>query len=370
MVDNSDVCTTLAECPHLAEKVKSFIFTYPTIICYGGPEVHLDNLTLALKNMTCLSTLKLIHSQKHYSSVLRYCDAKLHVFHCTYDAGDRQLLSFLNKQDNIRDLAMTGDPRSDQDTVFELSKIFPPTSLPHLTEISAPLFFLHAIVPGRPVQTVRFKVYHGQSARWSLDDVVGHSTVPVRNLGLDFTIWSLSVHNPRSLLPKHVEEITLTGFATGRPFTSGGVGPGWNWEDGIHLLLASTPSLRRLTFWMEGERDDAREWARLLFQEFHDQLSRLEHVSCMIAGSDMSTSFDFFEEKSGCLLTGPHEDNRTRGHRAAHDIREFMPVPVLCCWMGDRGLCDRKTGKSIQLDRREMERRMRMKAEHPELFWH
>ncbi|KAG1782754.1 hypothetical protein EV702DRAFT_931331, partial [Suillus placidus] len=107
MVDNSDVCTTLAERPHLAEKVKSFIFTYPTIMVCGGPEVHLDNLTLALKNMTSLSTLKLIHSQKCYSSVLRDCNAKLHVFHCTYDT-DFQFLSFLNRQDNIRDLVITG----------------------------------------------------------------------------------------------------------------------------------------------------------------------------------------------------------------------------------------------------------------------
>lgn len=35
------LCTTLAECPHLAIKVKSFIFTYPTMV-YDGPEVHLD----------------------------------------------------------------------------------------------------------------------------------------------------------------------------------------------------------------------------------------------------------------------------------------------------------------------------------------
>jgi hypothetical protein len=100
-VDNSDVCTTLAECPHLAEKVKSFVFTYQTIMVYDGPEVHLDNLTSALKNMTCLPTLKLIHSQKHeYSSVLQYCDAELHVFHCTYRVN-RRLLSFLNRQDSL-----------------------------------------------------------------------------------------------------------------------------------------------------------------------------------------------------------------------------------------------------------------------------
>jgi hypothetical protein len=73
-----------------------------------GPEVHLDNLTLALKNMTSLSTLKLIHSQIYYSSVLRYCVAKLRVFHCTY-AIDFQFLNFLNRQDSIRNLIITGE---------------------------------------------------------------------------------------------------------------------------------------------------------------------------------------------------------------------------------------------------------------------
>ncbi|KAG1884974.1 hypothetical protein F4604DRAFT_1728744 [Suillus subluteus] len=362
MVDNSDVCTTLAKHPHLAEKVKSFIFTYPTITECNGPEVHLDNLTLALKNMTCLSTLKLIHSQRRYSSVLRYCDAKLHVFHCTYDV-DRQFLSFLIKQDNIRDLAITapGDPILDQDTFFELSEILPPTSLPHLTEISASLYFLHALVPGRPVQTLRFKVYHGHSTQWGLDDIVSHSTVPVRNLGLDLTIWPLPLlYNPHAQLP-NVEEITLTGFTTGRRFVAGGLGI-WEWGDDVHRILANAPSLKRLTFWMEGEREDACTWAQLLFQEFHDKLSHLEQVSCMIVGPDMSTSFDFFEEKPGCLVIGPHEDNQTRGHRAAHDIRELMPVPILCCWTGEKDLCDRKTWRSLQLDRREMEGRMRMKA--------
>ncbi|KAG1822926.1 uncharacterized protein BJ212DRAFT_1296857 [Suillus subaureus] len=305
-VDNSDVCTTLAEHPHLAEKVKSFIFTYPTTMGYDSPE------------------------------------------------------------DNIRDLAITGEPRH-RDTYSEFPGILSPTSLPHLTEISGSISLLHALVPGRPVQTVWFKGCHVQSAKWGLDEIVGHSTVPVRNLGLDLTIWPLSVlYNPRGLLPNHVEEITLTGFATGRPFISGEHGMS-HWIYDVHRILGSTPSLKRLTFWMEGEREDACGWAQLLFQEFHDELSRLEQVSCVIAGPDMSTSFDFFDDKSGCLLTGPREDNQTRSHRAVNDIRELMPLPILCCSMGEKGHCDRKTFMFLQLDRREMEGWMRMMGKYPEL---
>lgn len=126
--------------------------------------------------------------------------------------------------------------------------------------------------------------------------------------------------------------------------------------------------LKRLTFWMKGECEDACRWARLLFQEFHDKLSRLEQVSCVTNGPDMSTSFDFFEENMGCLPIGPHEDNRTRGHRAANDIRELMQVPVLCCWT-EKELCHRKTNITLQLNRRLMEGWMKARTDYPDLRW-
>lgn len=70
-----------------------------------------------------------------------------------------------------------------------------------------------------------------------------------------------------------------------------------DWGIDVHLILVSAPSLKRLTFWIEGECEDACQWARLVFQEFHDKLFRLEQVSCVINGPDMSTSFDVM----GCL---------------------------------------------------------------------
>jgi hypothetical protein len=178
---------------------------------YDGPEVHLDDLTLALKNMTCLSTLKLIHSQKRiYSSILQYCDAELHVFHCTYPV-DRQFLGFLNRQDSIYDLALTGMPTVDISATRE--QMILPTSLPHLTEVSADSCFLKKLVPGRPVHTVRFKGKHIHDSDMRLSDFVDPSTVPVRNLGLDFMIWCPAVICCTPL-SKDIEEITLTGFAT------------------------------------------------------------------------------------------------------------------------------------------------------------
>ncbi|KAG2115103.1 uncharacterized protein F5147DRAFT_676271 [Suillus discolor] len=323
-VDNSDVCTTLAECPHLAEKVKSFVFTYPTTMVYDGPEVHLDNLTSAPKNMTCLSTLKLIHSQKHgYSSVLQYCDAELHVFHCTYHVN-RHLLNFLNRQDSVRDLALTGMPTID--IYPEREEMFLPTSLPLLTEISANSCFLKALVPGRPVHTVRFKGQHVHRSGTRLSDFIDPSTVPVKNLGLDF-MMRRPADMCRTPLSKDIEEITLTGLVTERLFTwprNFGV-PFWGHFD---RMIANARNLKRLTFWFEEQRENARSWAQLIFLVFQDTLSRLEHVSCVFAGPDISTSFDF---SSDDYLPISHEvqDDRTRGHRAANDVRELMPVQVL-----------------------------------------
>ncbi|KAG1835652.1 hypothetical protein EV424DRAFT_1639113 [Suillus variegatus] len=328
-VDNSDVCTTLAECPHLAEKVKSFVFTYPTIMVYDGPEVHLDNLTSALKNMTCLSTLKLIHSQKHgYSSVLQYCDAELHAFHCTYRVN-RRLLSFLNRQDSIRDLALTGMPTFD--IYPKREEMFLPTSLPLLTEISANSCFLKALVPGRPVRTVRFKGQHVHSSGTRLSDFIDPSTVPVKNLGLDFMIW-LPAEICCTPLSKDIEEITLTGLVTQRLIGRFGIPL---WRQYFNRMIADAQNLKRLTFWFEGKREDTRPWAQFLFLEFYDTLSRLEHVSCVVAGPHISRSSDF----SSGYLPISHEDHRTRGHRAANDVRELMPVPVLCC-RSEENLCD------------------------------
>lgn len=299
---------------------------------YDGPEVHMNDLALALKNMTYLSTLKLIHSQNHvYLSVLQYCDAELHVFHCTYPV-DRPLLSFLNRQDSIRDLALTGRPLSSIHPEHE--EMFAPTSLPHLREVSADYFLIRNLLSGRLVDTVRFKGQHIQYQGAELRDFVDPSTVPVRNLGLHLMVWRPEVICCKSPLFKDIEEITLTGFTTWHRYTPLEYRY-LGWEHCFDRLLASARNLKRLTFWFEAKREDAHSWAQGIFQEFHDTLSRLEHVSCVAAGPDGSMSFDFV---SGCLPI-PHEDNRTRGHRAANDVRELMPIPVLCC-RTEENLCD------------------------------
>ncbi|KAG2074236.1 hypothetical protein BDR04DRAFT_1229477 [Suillus decipiens] len=301
-VDNSDVCNTLAKHPYLAQKVKYFIFTYPTIMVYDGPEVHLDNLALALKNMTCLSTLKLIHSQKHeYSSVLQYCDAKLH--------------------DSIRDLALTGMPVSSIHPGYEM---FLPTSLPHLTEVSANSCFLKDLVPGRPVHTVsKANIYRAPylSGIWDLISWLGTRD-----------------YEP---LFEGIEEITLTGLVTqfsnthsiySRVVTDSRIAPSSGYWNVLVEKQCCSNASRRAKF----------KKAHVL--ELHDTLCRLEHVSCVAAGPDISTSFDFLPD---CLPIS-HEDNRTRGHRAANDVREFMPIPVLCC-ESEENLCDKNNGFSFSL---------------------
>lgn len=257
-VDNSNVCTTLAEHPHPAEKVKSFAFTYPTIMVYDGPEVHLDNLTLGLKNMVGLLTFKLIHSSKCYSSVLKHCDARLYVFHCTYDV-DFQFLNFLNRQihSSIRELVITGSCAIDVRVAsnrHEGLQVFLPASLPHLTEVSAKPFFLKALIPGRPIHTARFKGQHIQfNDSWELNRIIRPSTT-IRNLGLDLMVWSPRQQYFYPSIPKHLEEITLTYFATQRLSVWGYGGPGIKeWAHELHHMLKGITSLERLTFLFEGK---------------------------------------------------------------------------------------------------------------------
>ncbi|KAG2362369.1 hypothetical protein BDR07DRAFT_1484823 [Suillus spraguei] len=142
----------------------------------------------------------------------------------------------------------------------------------------------------------------------------------IKNLGIDLTVWSPPFQFICPSIPKHVEEITLTGFAT---------------QD------------------LTGKREDAYSWARLLFLAFYDTVSRLEHVSCVVVGPDVKTTFEYSPD---CIPIHRSEDNRTRGHRAANDVWELMPLPVACCWRND-DLCDAYSRETLQLNRAEMERR-------------
>lgn len=110
------------------------------------------------------------------------------------------------------------------------------------------------------------------------------------------------------------------------------------------------------------------DWGTEVHHILASALSRLEQVSCLTNGPDMSTSCDFFEEDMGRLPSGPHEDNRTRGHRAANTIRELMPVPVLCCWT-EKELYHRETNMTLQLNRRLMEKWMEARTDYPGLRW-
>jgi hypothetical protein len=153
--------------------------------------------------MTSLSTLKLIHSREGFSHVLRCCHAELRVFHCTYYM-DRQLLRFFNRQKDIRHLAITGNWPKDIKPKWLKCK-----SLPHLTEVSANHEWLWNFLRGRPVHTVHGVRVEGETA------ILSRSASPLRTLGIDLTAWWVPCVQPwTGLGVEHVEEITLTGFAT------------------------------------------------------------------------------------------------------------------------------------------------------------
>ncbi|KAG2072825.1 hypothetical protein BDR04DRAFT_383597 [Suillus decipiens] len=177
-----------------------------------------------------------------------------------------------------------------------------------------------------------------------LIDLLDLSTVPVRHLGLDLVIHPETVCC--APLFKDIEEITLTSFVTQRR-----VDLYWNTQvpsrrHSFRRMLTGARNIKRLTFWLEGNRDHTRAWAGLLFQDLHDILymCHLEHVSCVVAGPDVSTSFDFV---SG-FLPILYEDNQFRGHRAANDVRKLMSILVLCC-RNEENLCDTNCQTSISL---------------------
>ncbi|KAG2135708.1 uncharacterized protein EDB93DRAFT_820990 [Suillus bovinus] len=186
---------------------------------------------------------------------------------------------------------------------------------------------------------------------WALKRIVGPST-SIRNLGLDLVQWSPYNNFQHPLISKHVEEVTLTGFATQDLDPSSGL-EFRDWVVHLRVMLKRIPNLKRLTFWFEGKHEDASSWARLLFLEFYNILSELEHVSCVVAGPEVSTTFDFSSHHFPLPFS---QDNRTRGHRAANDVRELMPMPILCC-RNEELLCDAYSHWTLHLDRAEMERR-------------
>jgi hypothetical protein len=105
----------------------------------------------------------------------------------------------------------------------------------------------------------------------------------------------------------------------------------------LRKMLKAMPDLKRLTFWIEGKHGEGRKLAEILFWEFDYMLPRLEQASCVVVEPDMLTTVGYFKEGRNSNITVD-----TRGHRVAGDVRELMPLPILCRW-SEKQLCDRNT---------------------------
>ena len=129
------VCHTLAQSTLLARRVRSF-----TMRC-----MHTE-LSKALRNMTCLRSLKLLIFDGS-SNVLDGCTFNLDTFTCGFPYND-YLLKFLRSQPCLREAHFL--------TPYSLPELLDlePTCIPNLTRITAPYTWLPYIVPGRPVSEI------------------------------------------------------------------------------------------------------------------------------------------------------------------------------------------------------------------------
>ena len=159
---------TLAQSARLARKVRSF-----SSLSEGS------DMAMALRNMTSLRILEL--SSALDMDILDGCTFKLYSFGCTYVYNHREYFpNFLSSQSSLKYVALPVYFGS------EVSSSMEATCLPNLTRISATLFWLRDLIPGRPLNEVITTGY----------TLIGHSidlsffalsTTPIQKLTIDYS---------------------------------------------------------------------------------------------------------------------------------------------------------------------------------------
>jgi hypothetical protein len=189
----TQVCQTLAQSTHLAQRVRSFLFIF-----YGSVDPEI--IAKALQNMSSLRSLTLYFSDAH-SSILDKCLFKLDSFSCDLPY-DKSLRNFLNGQPSLTSITYMGS-----------KKPFEATCLPNLTQVTTEYSRLPQIIRGRPVSDVRLI---GVLFQKSLDlSFFTLSAAPIRRLAIDYTFLFQKPGLPlASIFPAlmHLEIITRVGL--------------------------------------------------------------------------------------------------------------------------------------------------------------
>ena len=145
VVNILDVCKTLSRSPDLARRVKHFELTPVSREKMVGEESECALVGNALRFMTCLRSLKLTMGEA-YSDILALCTAQIQSFQCSYRCN-HNLIHFLHSQPDLTTLKLWCE--------LEGHSVLS-TYLPKLTKLDAPMSWLTALVPGRPVKEVIF----------------------------------------------------------------------------------------------------------------------------------------------------------------------------------------------------------------------
>jgi hypothetical protein len=200
-----DVCKTLSQSPDLARRVKHFELTPRSREEIVGSEYAL--VGNALRSMTHLRSLKMIMGEE-YSEILALCTAQIQSFECSYRCNDN-LIRFLHSQPDLTTLKLWRGFKGH----YMLS-----TCLPKLTKLHAPMSWLSALIPGRPVKVVIFF----ERSRWviPINDItyLVSSLSPIRTLAVGSpSLFALTLSQITSILPA-LEKLTITTRHIGKHF--------------------------------------------------------------------------------------------------------------------------------------------------------
>ena len=202
-----DVCKTLSQSPGLARRVKHFELTTASREKIVGVESEYALVGNALRSMTRLRSLKLTLGEA-YSDILAMCTAQIQSFQCSYRCN-HNLIRFLYSQPDLSTLKLWCDLEGH----YGLS-----TCLPKLTKLDAPMSWLSALIPGRPVKEV---IFHDRrrSAIPTIDiTYLVSSLSPIRMLAVGSpSLLALTLSQIRSILPA-LENLTITTTHIGTYF--------------------------------------------------------------------------------------------------------------------------------------------------------
>lgn len=186
-----DVCQTLIQSPGLARRVKHFELTPASREKIVGAESEYALVGNALRSMTRLRSLKLTMGEA-YSDILNLCTAQIQSFQCSYRCN-RNLLRFLHNQPDLTALKLWCDLED---------HYVPSTCLPKLTKLDAPISWLTALIPGRPVKEVNF--HESSLSAIPINDItyLVSSLSPIRTLAVgSASLLALTLSQITSILP-------------------------------------------------------------------------------------------------------------------------------------------------------------------------